>query len=121
MQFQQVASSAIIYVSANANIDKLLPILEQDLKNIPAVLIRVNKLPMNARVEIELFGDSSLVKEEKVNWKVLIEQKFEKTEKQNHYGELFYIHGSEKVKKNHTSCIPCLEIVPIGGENHGKP
>ena len=76
---------------------------------------------MNALVEIELFCDSSLVEDSEVNYKTFVEQKFEKTNKDNEYGELFYIYGNEKVKKGNTSCIPCLEIVPLSGANFGQP
>lgn len=54
--WQQIAKSAIVYISEDANISELMPHLKKDLAFLPeaSILVRVAKLPMNCQVEIEI-------------------------------------------------------------------
>lgn len=57
--WQQVAKSAIVYVSAKTNVEALLPILKEEMAFLEhaAVLVRMPCLPMNCLIEIELLCD----------------------------------------------------------------
>lgn len=56
--WQQVAKSAIVFVSGEANVEELIPSLQTDFEHLPSsVVVRVPKLPMNAKVEIEILVD----------------------------------------------------------------
>ena len=128
--WQQVAKSAIVYVSAKTNVEQLLPVLKEEMAFLEhtAILVRMPCLPMNCLIEIELLcdvtdpgsGDKTIscIQNTIPAGKV---DDFLSTQSTNHYGEIFYVadkvlkkdlqssvHGSEKA-----SAIPCLEIIDI--------
>ena len=51
-----MTKSAIIFLSKDSILDELLPLLQQDFAFIreSTVIVRVEKLPMNCLIEIEL-------------------------------------------------------------------
>lgn len=56
--WQQVAKSAVVFISGDANIENIMPILQNDFAFLPAsVVVRVPKLPMNALVEVEILAN----------------------------------------------------------------
>jgi diphthine-ammonia ligase len=60
LTFKHVTQSAIVFISRQTDLSKLLPLLQHDLKDIgdKSVVVRVEMLPMNSLVEVEVICDA---------------------------------------------------------------
>ena len=65
--WQDLAQTVIVFVSKDADISNLLPMLKEDVASerllANSILVRVPRLPMNAQIEIEMICDSKMVKQ----------------------------------------------------------
>lgn len=108
--WQNLAKSAIIYITERADLTELLPLLQKDFIFLPeaTVVVRVPVLPMNCLIEIELLCES------KLNGNTLsCSQVFGgELKMQNDFGEIFYT-GAKPQVNSHASAVPVLEIMDI--------
>ena len=105
-----MTKSAIIFISKDSVLDDLLPILQKDFEFIQdsTVIIRVEKLPMNCLIEIELIMSKKDAK---------CQQAFDSISETNSYGELFSTAPLSIASK--ASAIPVNEIIKLDGSKVG--
>ena len=99
--WQNVAKSTIVYISANANLEEVLPLLQKDLGFLPngSIVLRVPNLPLGSLIEIELLAENqesttvNLGCQQFTYSSDQLMNYLENVQTSNKYGEIFYKHG----------------------------